>query len=82
MGLVIMLKLKMFKIVIERYTLPRWENLEWKCKTQSWLKVEIAACKANCSLGNIHEEALKEIQLKAKFEESELKKLKSKTWCL
>ncbi len=42
-------------------------------KFQSWLKVEIAACEANCSLGKIPEAALKEIRLNAKFEESRIK---------
>ncbi len=44
-------------------------------KFQSWLKVEIAACEANCSLGKMPEEALKEICLNAKFEESRIKEI-------
>jgi len=62
--------------VIERYTLPEMGKI-WteNAKFQSWLKVEIAACQANCSLGKIPEEALTEIRLKAKFEESRIKEI-------
>jgi len=44
-------------------------------KFQSWLKVEIAACEANCSLGKMPEAALKEIRSNAKFEESRIKEI-------
>jgi len=44
-------------------------------KFQSWLRVEIAACEANCSLGKIPEAALKDIRLNAKFEESRIKEI-------
>jgi adenylosuccinate lyase len=44
-------------------------------KFQSWLRVEIAACEANCSLGKMPEAALKEIRLNAKFEESRIKEI-------
>jgi len=42
--------------VIERYTLPEMGKI-WteSAKFQSWLKVEIAACEANFSLGKIPE---------------------------
>ena len=62
--------------MIERYTLPEMGRI-WtdNAKFQSWLKVEIAACEANCSLGKIPEEDLKEIRLKAKFEESRIKEI-------
>ena len=62
--------------MIERYTLPEMGKI-WteNAKFQSWLKVEIAACQANCSLGKIPEEALTEIRLKAKFEESRIKEI-------
>jgi len=62
--------------VIERYTLPEMGRI-WteNAKFQSWLKVEIAACKANYSLGKIPEEAFNEIRLKAKFEESRIKEI-------
>ena len=62
--------------MIERYTLPEMGKI-WteNAKFQSWLKVEIAACQANCSLGRIPEEALTEIRLKAKFEESRIKEI-------
>jgi len=62
--------------VIERYTLPEMGRI-WteNAKFQSWLKVEIAACEANFSLGKIPEEALNEIRLNAKFEESRIKEI-------
>ena len=62
--------------MIERYTLPEMGKI-WteKAKFQSWLKVEIAACEANCSLGKMPESALEEIRLKAKFEESRIKEI-------
>ena len=54
--------------MIERYTLPEMGKI-WtdSAKFQSWLKVEIAACEANFSLGKIPENALKEIRLNAKI---------------
>ncbi len=62
--------------MIERYTLPEMGRI-WteNAKFQSWLKVEIAACEANCSLGKMPESALKEIRLNAKFEESRIKEI-------
>ena len=62
--------------MIERYTLPEMGEI-WteNAKFQSWLKVEIAACEANCSLGKIPKKALQEIRLKAKFEESRIKEI-------
>jgi len=62
--------------VIERYTLPEMGKI-WteNAKFQSWLKVEIAACEANFSLGKIPEDAFKEIRLNAKFDESRIKEI-------
>ena len=62
--------------MIERYTLPEMGRI-WteNAKFQSWLKVEIAACEANFSLGKIPKEALEEIRLNAKFEESRIKEI-------
>ncbi len=62
--------------MIERYTLPEMGKI-WTeyAKFQSWLKVEIAACEANYSLGKMPEKDLKEIRLKAKFEESRIKEI-------
>ena len=62
--------------MIERYTLPEMGKI-WteNAKFQSWLKVEIAACEANCSLGKMPEAALKEIRSNAKFEESRIKEI-------
>ena len=44
-------------------------------KFHSWLKVEIAACEANCSLGKIPENAMKDIRSNAKFDESRIKEI-------
>ncbi len=62
--------------MIERYTLPEMGRI-WteNAKFQSWLKVEIAACEANCSLGKMPEAALKDIRLNAKFKESRIKEI-------
>ena len=59
--------------MIERYTLPEMGKI-WteSSKFQSWLKVEIAACEANFSLGKIPENAMKEIRSNAKFDESRI----------
>ncbi|MDD3012745.1 MAG: adenylosuccinate lyase [Candidatus Gastranaerophilales bacterium] len=55
--------------MIERYSLPEmmeiWEpDYRYNC----WLKVEIAACRAQNKLGNIPDKDLKEIEKKAKFD--------------
>ena len=62
--------------MIERYTLPEMGRI-WteNAKFQSWLKAEIAACEANFSLGKIPKEALQDIRLNAKFEESRIKEI-------
>ncbi len=62
--------------MIERYTLPEMGRI-WteNAKLESWLKVEIAACEANYSIGKMPEAALNEIRLKAKFEESRIKEI-------
>ena len=62
--------------MIERYTLPEMGEI-WteNAKFQSWLKVEIAACQANCSLGKMPEAALQEIRLKGKFDVSRIKEI-------
>ncbi len=62
--------------MIERYTLPEMGEI-WteNAKFQSWLKVEIAACQANCSLGKMPKAALQEIRLKGKFNESRIKEI-------
>ncbi len=59
--------------MIERYTLPEMGKI-WtdRAKFQSWLKVEIAACEANFSLGKIPENSMKEIRSNAKFDESRI----------
>ena len=62
--------------MIERYTLPEMGQI-WteSAKFYSWLKVEIAACEANCSLGKIPENAMKDIRSNAKFDESRIKEI-------
>ena len=62
--------------MIERYTLPEMGQI-WteSAKFHSWLKVEIAACEANCSLGKIPENAMKDIRSNAKFDESRIKEI-------
>ncbi len=59
--------------MIERYTLPEMGKI-WteSAKFQSWLKVEIAACEANFSLGKIPDNDMKEIRSNAKFDESRI----------
>jgi len=59
--------------VIERYTLPEMGKI-WteRAKFQSWLKVEIAACEANFSLGKIPKNAMIDIRSNAKFDESRI----------
>ncbi len=59
--------------MIERYTLPEMGKI-WtdSAKFQTWLKVEIAACEANFSLGKIPESAMKEIRSNSKFDESRI----------
>jgi len=54
--------------LIERYTLPEMKHI-WseENKFQKWLDVEIAACEAMCELGQVPEDALKEIKEKAGF---------------
>ena len=62
--------------MIERYTLPEMGEI-WaeSTKFQSWLKVEIAACEANFSLGKIPESNMKDIRSNAKFDESRIKEI-------
>ena len=66
--------------MIERYTLPEMGKI-WteSAKFQSWLKVEIAACEANFSLGKIPENAMKEryVQMQSLMN-LELQKLRKK----
>ena len=62
--------------MIERYTLPEMGQI-WTehAKFQSWLEVEIAACQANCELGLLSKEDLKQIQEKAQFNVSRIKEI-------
>ena len=55
--------------MIERYTNPEMGNI-WsdQAKYQTWLDVEIAACEANCKLGNIPQSAMETIRTKARFQ--------------
>lgn len=55
--------------MIERYSLPEMSAIwELDSKYRFWLEVEIAACKAHNKLGNIPDEALREIESKADFD--------------
>jgi adenylosuccinate lyase len=55
--------------MIERYTLPKMKAI-WseQNKFQKWLEVELLACEAQASLGNIPDQDLKVIKEKARFE--------------
>ena len=60
--------------MIERYTLPEMGEIwEENAKFQSWLDVEIAACKANYELGNLPKEYLDHIISNAKFSPERIK---------
>ena len=60
--------------MIERYTLPEMGEI-WteNAKFQSWLDVEIAACKANYELGNLPKEQLNHITSNANFNSERIK---------
>ena len=62
--------------MIERYTRPEMGAI-WseENRYRTWLKVEIAACRAMARLGRIPEEALKEIEQKAGFEIPRIREL-------
>ncbi len=62
--------------MIERYTLPEMGCI-WteNAKLQSWLDVEIAACKANCDLGKFPRKNLDEIISKANFDADRVKEI-------
>lgn len=46
-------------------------------KYQAWLDVELAACKAHAELGRIPQEALKEIETRARFDTARIKEIES-----
>jgi len=55
--------------MIERYSHPEMANVwESENKYKCWLEVELAVCRAQNKLGNIPDEALKEIEAKAGFD--------------
>jgi len=55
--------------MIERYSRPEMANIwEPENKYKCWLEVGLAACRAQNKLGNIPDEALKEIESKAGFD--------------
>jgi len=66
--------------VIERYTLDEMGHI-WsdENKFRTWLKVEIAACKANCQLGIIPEKSLKTIEKKANFSIKRINEIEEET---
>src|ERR1035437_4038269 len=55
--------------MIERYTLPEMGNI-WndQFKYNTWLQVEILACEARCSLGEISKKDLEFIKQNARFD--------------
>jgi len=55
--------------MIERYSRPEAANIwESENKYKCWLEVELAVCRAHNKLGNIPDEALKEIEAAAGFD--------------
>ncbi len=59
----------LWRIVIERYTLPEMGNLWTETyKLETWLRVEIAVCEAQAELGYTPKEAVAEIKAKANFD--------------
>jgi adenylosuccinate lyase len=62
--------------VIERYTLPKMGSI-WteKNKFRKWLEVEILACEAHAQLGNIPQDAAREIRAKADFDVERIKEI-------
>ena len=55
--------------MIERYSRPEMTNIwEPENKYKCWLEVELAVCRAHNKLGNIPDEALKEIETGAGFD--------------
>ena len=69
----------LWRIVIERYTLPEMGNL-WtdNYKLQTWLQVEIAVCEAQAELGYIPKEAVAEIKAKACFDPQRVLEIEAK----
>ena len=66
--------------MISRYTLPEMEQI-WsdENKFRQWLKVEIAACEVLAEMGEIPEDALKEIQEKASFSVERIREIEELT---
>ena len=66
--------------MISRYTLPEMEQI-WsdENKFRQWLKVEIAACEVLAEMGEIPEDALKEIQQKADFSVERIQEIEELT---
>ncbi len=59
----------LWRIVIERYTLPEMGNLWTEAyKFKTWLQVEIAVCEAQAELGYIPTAAVEQIKAKANFD--------------
>tara|TARA_Y100001968_G_scaffold312148_1_gene334995 strand:+ start:22457 stop:23725 length:1269 start_codon:yes stop_codon:yes gene_type:complete len=48
-----------------------------QAKYQSWLEVELAACEANCKLGNLTSEVFEEIRTKASFDAERILEIES-----
>ncbi|MEN9248813.1 MAG: adenylosuccinate lyase [Gloeomargarita sp. GMQP_bins_120] len=62
--------------VIERYTLPAMGQL-WteEYKFQTWLRVELAVCEAQATLGRIPPEALEHIRQHARFDPARIREI-------
>ncbi|HOE11222.1 MAG TPA: adenylosuccinate lyase [bacterium] len=62
--------------MIERYTRPQMGAI-WseENKYRTWLRVEIAACRAMCRLGKVPPDALREIEEKADFDIPRIREL-------
>ena len=64
--------------MIKRYSRPEMAQIwEPKNKFQKWLDVEIAACKAHVSLGNIPNDAYETIKQKAQFDVDRIDEIES-----
>jgi len=66
--------------MIARYTLPEMKNL-WSDQTkfQTWLDIEIAACEAWASLGQIPASAVAAIKKKARFDVASINEIEAET---
>lgn len=66
--------------MIERYTLPEIGSL-WteEAKYRNWLKVELAVCRARARLGEIPEDEVNELAVKADFTVERIREIEAET---